>query len=107
MCDHLLSVNTVAFNQAPSSGHPSTSPPSTRSSNCPLLQVPSYGCELKVSGLNPNERYVFAVAAYTADGKLVGNSIGETSKPILASHPLPILMTWAFLSQVRLLLLVR
>ena len=69
--------------------------------------MPSYGCELKVSGLNPNERYVFAVAAYTADGKLVGNSIGETSKPILASHPLPILMTWAFLSQVRLLLLVR
>ena len=71
-----------------------------------LFQVPSYGCELKVSGLNPNERYVFAVAAYTADGKLIGNSIGETSKPILASHPLPILMTWAFLSQVGFLFLV-
>ncbi|KAK7102964.1 hypothetical protein V1264_021114 [Littorina saxatilis] len=63
-------------------------------------EVPSHGCELKVSGLNPNERYVFAVAAYTADGKMIGDSIGETSKPILASHPLPVLMTWAFLSQI-------
>lgn len=63
-------------------------------------EVPSCGFELKVSGLQPNERYVFAVAAYTADGTMIGGSIGETSKPVLASHPLPVLTTWAFLSQI-------
>ncbi|XP_074644089.1 cilia- and flagella-associated protein 54-like [Tubulanus polymorphus] len=63
-------------------------------------QIPSFRCELSVSGLQPGEQYVFAVAAYTAEGKLIGESIGETSKPILASHPLPVLMTWAYLSQV-------
>ena len=65
-----------------------------------FLQVPSFRCELRVSGLTPGERYVFAVAAYTADGQLIGNLIGQSTKPILASHPLPILMTWAYLSQV-------
>ncbi|XP_038069719.1 cilia- and flagella-associated protein 54-like [Patiria miniata] len=62
-------------------------------------EVPAYDCELHVSGLQTNEKYVFAVAAYTASGVLIGESIGDTTKPILASHPLPILMTWAFLSQ--------
>ncbi|XP_064633928.1 cilia- and flagella-associated protein 54-like isoform X3 [Lineus longissimus] len=63
-------------------------------------EVPSFRCELRVSGLIPSERYVFAVAAYTAEGKLIGDGIGETSKPILAAHPIPVLMTWAYLSQV-------
>ena len=67
-----------------------------------ISQVPAYDCELHVSGLQTNEKYVFAVAAYTADGTLIGDSIGDTTKSILASHPLPILMTWAFLSQVSL-----
>ena len=53
-------------------------------------------------GLKTNQRYVFAVAAYMAQGKLIGGSIGDTSKPMLCTHPLPILMTYAFLSQVRL-----
>eukprot|EP00058_Branchiostoma_floridae_P024582 XP_002610072.1 hypothetical protein BRAFLDRAFT_125670 [Branchiostoma floridae] len=57
-------------------------------------------CILTVSGLEPNERYMFAVAAYSKDGKLIGGSIGEQTKPILASHPLPILMAWALLGQV-------
>ncbi|XP_062618793.1 cilia- and flagella-associated protein 54-like [Saccostrea cucullata] len=63
-------------------------------------EVPSYRCELRVSGLQPNERYVFAVAAYNADGQLIGGGVGESSKPVLASHPLPVLMTWGFLSQI-------
>ncbi|XP_071960070.1 cilia- and flagella-associated protein 54-like [Antedon mediterranea] len=63
-------------------------------------QVPAYDCHLSVSGLVANEKYVFAVAAYTVDGKLIGGSIGHTSKPIMASHTMPILMSWAFLSQV-------
>ncbi|XP_071817646.1 cilia- and flagella-associated protein 54-like isoform X3 [Apostichopus japonicus] len=62
-------------------------------------EVPAYDCELTVSGLTTNDRYVFAVAAYTATGELIGSAVGDTSKPILASHPLPILMSWAFLSQ--------
>ena len=64
------------------------------------LQIPAFDCELRVSGVCPNERYVFAVGAYTSDGKLVGDGVGESSRPILASHPLPVLMTWALLSQV-------
>ncbi|KAK3608116.1 hypothetical protein CHS0354_004771 [Potamilus streckersoni] len=63
-------------------------------------EVPYYCPELKVSGLKPNERYIFAVAAYTADGKLIGNCIGESTKPILAIHPLSVLTTWAFLSHI-------
>lgn len=57
-------------------------------------------CELKVTDLEPDERYVFAVAAYTADGKLIGDQIGKTTKPILASHLLSVLATYGFVSQV-------
>ena len=67
---------------------------------CLYSKVPAHHCELKVSSLSPNERYVFAVAAYTSDGKLIGGGVGDTTKPILASHPLPVLMTWALISQV-------
>ena len=62
--------------------------------------MPSFRCELRVSGLMPGEKYVFAVAAYTTDGKLIGDSVGESSKPILASHPLPLLLAWAYVAQV-------
>lgn len=57
---------------------------------------------MKVSNLVPNERYVFALAAYTANGKLIGDHIGETTKSFLASHPLPVLTTWAFVCQVNI-----
>ncbi|XP_021355787.1 cilia- and flagella-associated protein 54-like isoform X2 [Mizuhopecten yessoensis] len=63
-------------------------------------QVPGDRSELRVSGLIPNGRYLFAVAAYNREGKLIGESIGQSTKPILASHPLPVLMTWGFLSQI-------
>ena len=53
-----------------------------------------------MAGLRPGEKYVFAVAAYTAEGRLIGGSIGDSTKHILASHPLPILLTWAYLAQV-------
>lgn len=58
---------------------------------------------MRVYGLQRDEKYMFAVAAYNAAGKLIGGSVGESTKPILASHPLPVLMTWAFLSQVNIL----
>ncbi|XP_048861008.1 cilia- and flagella-associated protein 54 isoform X2 [Brienomyrus brachyistius] len=57
-------------------------------------------CLLKVEGLQPNRRYVFAVAACDAQGQLLGGAIGETTHPLLASLPLPILSTWAHLAQV-------
>ena len=62
--------------------------------------MPSFRCELHVGGLTPGEKYVCAVAAYTAEGKLIGDAIGDSTKAILASHPMPVLMTWAYLSQV-------
>ncbi|CAM9978130.1 unnamed protein product [Lampetra fluviatilis] len=58
------------------------------------------GCLLRAEGLQPNEKYVFAVAAYARDGSLVGGTIGETTRPILASCPLPTLLAWAYLAQV-------
>ncbi|XP_017572344.1 cilia- and flagella-associated protein 54 [Pygocentrus nattereri] len=63
--------------------------------------VPSRGQPLfHISGLETNQKYIFAVAAYDAKGNLVGNTIGETTRPLLASLPLPLLSTWAHLAQV-------
>ena len=66
-------------------------------------EIPAFRCELKVNCLTPNEKYMFAVAAYTSEGKLVGDTVGESTRPLLASHPMPILMTWAYLCQVTLM----
>ncbi|XP_067928992.1 cilia- and flagella-associated protein 54-like [Watersipora subatra] len=57
-------------------------------------------CIFRIPNLTTHKHYIFAICAYTADGKLIGDSIGETSKPILASHPLPVQMAWAYLAQV-------
>ncbi|XP_070700150.1 cilia- and flagella-associated protein 54 [Pempheris klunzingeri] len=56
-------------------------------------------CILRVEGLEPNHKYVFAVAAYNSQGKLLGNTIGETTFPLLASMPAPLLSTWAHMAQ--------
>ncbi|XP_067860705.1 cilia- and flagella-associated protein 54 isoform X2 [Heptranchias perlo] len=56
-------------------------------------------CLLEVRGIEPSEKYIFAVAAYSEDGKIFGNGIGETTKPILAFYPLPILTAWSYLCQ--------
>uniref|UniRef100_F6R292 Cilia and flagella associated protein 54 n=1 Tax=Ornithorhynchus anatinus TaxID=9258 RepID=F6R292_ORNAN len=55
---------------------------------------------LEVKDLEANEKYVFAVAAYSSDGKLVGNAVGETTKPILAYSPLSTITVRTFLTQV-------
>ncbi len=65
-----------------------------------LPQVPARDCELRVSGLDPGERYVFAVAAYTAAGGLVGGAVGDSTRPVLAAHPVSLLLPWAYLCQV-------
>ncbi|XP_016134498.1 cilia- and flagella-associated protein 54 [Sinocyclocheilus grahami] len=55
---------------------------------------------LHVDGLEPDKKYIFAVAAFNAQGKIVGGAIGETTRPLLASLPLPLLTTWAHIAQV-------
>ena len=70
------------------------------SSSSLLTQVPSFECLLNVSGMVRGERYVFGVAAYTAQGDLIGGGVGETGRAILASHPNPLLIAWAYLCQV-------
>ena len=57
---------------------------------------------LRVDGLEPNQKYVFAVAAYDAKGELVGDAIGATTEPILAYMPLSLLTAWQHLAQVEL-----
>ncbi|XP_053108413.1 cilia- and flagella-associated protein 54 isoform X2 [Hemicordylus capensis] len=56
-------------------------------------------CVLEVKGLETNQSYIFAVAAYASDGKLIGNSIGEMTKPILAYPPLSAVTVRAYLIQ--------
>ncbi|XP_062373452.1 cilia- and flagella-associated protein 54 [Sardina pilchardus] len=76
-----------------------------RLGDCHLLgtgvMVPAKGERLfRIEGLQHNQKYIFAVAAYDAQAKMVGQSIGESTKPILASAPLSMLMVWAHLAQV-------
>ncbi|XP_078786741.1 cilia- and flagella-associated protein 54 isoform X3 [Oryzias latipes] len=65
-----------------------------------MVQVGSGECVMRVEGLQPNQKYVFAVAAYDSQGMLLGNSIGQTTTPLLASVPVQLLATWAHLAQV-------
>lgn len=53
-----------------------------------------------MKGLETNEKYIFAVAAYSSNGKLVGDAIGETTKPILVYPPLSAVTARMFLTQV-------
>ncbi|XP_027743250.1 cilia- and flagella-associated protein 54 [Empidonax traillii] len=64
-------------------------------------QIPADGkCLLEIQGLDANEKYVFAVAAYSSDGKLIGDAIGEMTKPILAYPPLSTTTARSYLTQV-------
>ncbi|CAI7994017.1 Cilia- and flagella-associated protein 54 [Geodia barretti] len=79
-------------------------------------------CQLKARDLKPNTLYVFAVAAYSKNGELFGRqtgqlsglshqrtgqtsghssggSIGETGRPIVSCHALPLLPAWSYLCQ--------
>ncbi|XP_015482778.1 cilia- and flagella-associated protein 54 isoform X2 [Parus major] len=64
-------------------------------------QIPANGKILfEVQGLDANEKYIFAVAAYSSDGKLIGDAIGQMTKPILAYPPLSATTVRAYLTQV-------
>ncbi|XP_061558417.1 cilia- and flagella-associated protein 54-like [Phycodurus eques] len=56
--------------------------------------------QLKVERLEPNQKYVFAIAAYTCQGKLLGNAIGASTFPLMTSMPQSLLSSWAHLAQV-------
>lgn len=43
---------------------------------------------------------MFAVAAYDKEGELIGNSVGESTDPILVSNTYSILICWSLLCQV-------
>ncbi|XP_074258489.1 cilia- and flagella-associated protein 54 isoform X3 [Saimiri boliviensis] len=63
--------------------------------------IPADGKSIfEVKGLETNEKYVFAVAAYSNNGKLVGGAIGETTKPILVYPPVSTVTARMFLTQV-------
>uniref|UniRef100_A0A2K5ECA2 Cilia and flagella associated protein 54 n=1 Tax=Aotus nancymaae TaxID=37293 RepID=A0A2K5ECA2_AOTNA len=63
--------------------------------------IPADGKSIfEVKDLETNEKYVFAVAAYSNNGKLVGGAIGETTKPILVYPPLSTITARMFLTQV-------
>ena len=61
---------------------------------------------LKVKGLQVNESYVFAVAAYGQRGELIGGSIGATGRPIVACYRLSMLMLWGYCCQVRVYIVI-
>ncbi|XP_035999007.1 LOW QUALITY PROTEIN: cilia- and flagella-associated protein 54 [Fundulus heteroclitus] len=65
-----------------------------------MVPVVSGECLLRAEGLQPNQKYVFAVAAYDGQGTLVGDTIGDTTLPVLACMPAPLLSSWAHLAQV-------
>ncbi|CAH7326520.1 Cfap54 [Phodopus roborovskii] len=54
----------------------------------------------EIKGLEMNEKYVFATAAYSSNGKLIGDSVGETTKPILVYPPLSAVTARMYLTQV-------
>ncbi|XP_069846637.1 cilia- and flagella-associated protein 54 isoform X3 [Dipodomys merriami] len=54
----------------------------------------------EVKGLETNENYIFAIAAYCSNGKLIGDAIGETTKPILLYPPLSAITARMYLTQV-------
>ncbi len=69
-----------------------------------FAKVPASNCEkITISGLNPDENYILAVAAFDKSGLLIGDSIGDSTEPILACSTLSLLMNWAFLCQVKII----
>ncbi|KAL1774964.1 cilia-and flagella-associated protein 54 [Sigmodon hispidus] len=63
--------------------------------------IPADGKSIfEVKGLETNEKYIFAIAAYSSSGKLIGDAVGETTKPILIYPPLSAVTARMYLAQV-------
>ncbi|CAF1268835.1 unnamed protein product, partial [Didymodactylos carnosus] len=64
-------------------------------------QIPSsFKKPVKISGLNPDLKYVFSIGIYDVNGQLIGESVSESTEPILAAHPTSLLLIRCILSQV-------
>ncbi len=73
-----------------------------------FLQIPaSFIKPVKISGLDPDLKYVFSLAIYDINGQLLGESVSESTEPILAAHPISLLFIRCLLSQVRFDVLFR
>ena len=57
------------------------------------------GAVVNVTGLIPNERYVFAAGGYTPEGVCV-NGFGETSNEILTLLPLSLHQPHGYLAEI-------
>lgn len=70
--------------------------------NCDLPGTgePIFAPELlsTVYDLIPNESYVFAVAAFDHNNEII-QRIGETSAPVVALNPLPVMLCYGYLAQ--------
>ncbi|KAI9324120.1 hypothetical protein DFJ73DRAFT_802668 [Zopfochytrium polystomum] len=55
--------------------------------------------EIQVTGLEPNQRYTFALAAFDSEGRMIGPGIGNTSCGVTTMLPLPIVLCWAYISR--------
>ncbi|ERE91845.1 hypothetical protein H671_1g0667 [Cricetulus griseus] len=63
--------------------------------------IPADGKSIfEIKGLETNEKYIFAIAAYSSNGKLIGDAVGETTKPILIYPPLSAVTARMYLTQV-------
>ncbi|XP_040610987.1 cilia- and flagella-associated protein 54 [Mesocricetus auratus] len=63
--------------------------------------IPNDGKSIfEIKGLETNEKYIFAIAAYSCNGKLIGDTVGETTKPILIYPPLSAVTARMYLTQV-------
>ncbi|KAL3672060.1 hypothetical protein V7S43_002724 [Phytophthora oleae] len=73
---------------------------SLNSNQLPGTATPLYPPHLSVtiSNLLPNESYVFAVAAFDSKHEVI-HSIGDTSEPVVALNPLPVLMCYGYLAK--------
>ncbi|KAJ3023381.1 UNVERIFIED_CONTAM: hypothetical protein HDU68_008632 [Siphonaria sp. JEL0065] len=56
--------------------------------------------EITIFGLEPNKRYMFAVAAFDESGQIMGRGIGETSKGTTTMYSLPLIYCWCNISIV-------
>jgi hypothetical protein len=64
---------------------------------CADRAVTGDGLDCHVSGLIPNESYMFAYVAFSSDGVSL-SSISSSTPPILAASPLPLNQLWAQLA---------
>jgi hypothetical protein len=55
---------------------------------------------VKISGLDPDLKYIFSLAMYDINGQLIGESVSESTEPILAANPISLLFIRCLLSQV-------